>query len=149
MDDYCPGTARKGTKVYVSKKKTRYYLGDRKDYRQNYLRSEHWVNLKQEKLKLNPQCEQCQSPEHLDVHHVNYRNLYDVTVQDLKTLCRKCHTHLHNEQHKQPKRAKKKSKIPYRHRAKLVKKMCAEYDLPADIVEFHIDQLVAQKKLIV
>jgi 5-methylcytosine-specific restriction endonuclease McrA len=41
----------------------------------------------------------------LDVHHVNYRNLFDVKLLDLLALCRSCH----KEEHRtagQPRRVK-------------------------------------------
>ena len=31
----------------------------------------------------------------LDVHHVDYKNLFDVETGDLKTLCRPCHKKYH------------------------------------------------------
>lgn len=64
-------------------------------YRNVYLQSEHWKNLRKEKLERNPICEQCGSSLSLDVHHVQYRNLYDVTLKDLQTLCRLCHNNEH------------------------------------------------------
>ena len=63
----------------------------RQYYRNVYLQSEHWKNLRKEKLELNPRCEICKTTLSLDVHHKSYGNLYDVLVKDLQTLCRKCH----------------------------------------------------------
>ena len=84
------------TKVFVlGKKKTRYYLGDRNSYHSEYLKSEHWRKLRNEKLKLDASCENCGRINNLDVHHINYKNLYDVTIFDLKTLCRTCHHRIH------------------------------------------------------
>src|ERR1035437_5576370 len=61
---------------------------NKRDYYRNvYLRSEHWKNLRKEKKKLNPVCEVCGSKKKLDVHHINYRMLYDVLLEDLQTLC--------------------------------------------------------------
>ena len=79
----------------LEKKKIRYYLGDRKLYREEYLKSEHWKNLRYEKLKLNPTCEECGNKNRIEPHHLNYRNLYDVTVLDLQSLCRRCHSKKH------------------------------------------------------
>jgi len=71
-------------------------LKNKQDYYRNvYLLSEHWRNLRKEKLKLNPICEVCGARRRLDVHHLHYRNLYDVLVEDLKTLCRRCHGKVH------------------------------------------------------
>jgi len=69
----------------------------REYYRTEYLKSEHWFALRREKLKLNPVCEKCGSPSRVEPHHLVYRNLYDTTVKDLKTLCRKCHILAHQE----------------------------------------------------
>lgn len=64
-------------------------------YRTVYLKSEHWSNLRHTKLRANPDCQKCGCSENLDVHHVNYRNLFDVSVSDLLTLCRPCHNRQH------------------------------------------------------
>jgi len=78
----------------------------REYYRKEYLRSDHWVNLRAAKLAKTKQCERCSSQVKLDVHHKVYRSLYDVTLEDLETLCRKCH-HEHHEAHKTPKKKKR------------------------------------------
>ena len=65
-------------------------------YRKIYLKSEHWKNLKKEKKKVNPVCERCGAKRKLDVHHKHYRSLYDVILEDLETLCRRCHKKEHN-----------------------------------------------------
>lgn len=68
------------------------HVNNRRDYyRKEYLKSEHWRNLRKEKLAVNPACERCGYNKRLDVHHKDYKNLYDVTTGDLETLCRKCH----------------------------------------------------------
>lgn len=74
-------------------------------YRKVYLNSEHWRDLKRAKLSKNPACERCGSPDRPDVHHVRYRNIFDVKIKDLLTLCRTCH----QEEHE-------KNGMPVRHR---------------------------------
>ncbi len=37
----------------------------------------------------------CGTRKRLDVHHLNYKNIHDVTVDDLQVLCRKCHNKEH------------------------------------------------------
>jgi 5-methylcytosine-specific restriction endonuclease McrA len=76
-------------------KKLRFYYKDRDYYSNYYLKTEHWVELRKEKLKHNSKCENCGITKTLDVHHINYKNLYDVELADLKTLCRKCHVKEH------------------------------------------------------
>ncbi len=66
----------------------------RKWYRTVYLKSEHWRDLRGRKLNRNPQCERCQAKA-CDVHHVRYRNIFDVQLHDLLSLCRACHTEEH------------------------------------------------------
>ncbi len=72
------------------------HTNDKRDYyRKEYLKSDHWRALKKRKLSVNNNCERCQSKKSLDVHHLDYKNLYDVELTDLETLCRKCHLKEH------------------------------------------------------
>lgn len=66
-------------------------------YRNNYLRSDHWQNLRLQRLvKSKCRCALCGKEDiSNDVHHVNYRNLKDVRISDLRVLCRKCHDQVH------------------------------------------------------
>lgn len=66
-------------------------------YRFKYLKSEHWSNLRIEKLaSVDACCKNCGRRDlSNDVHHLNYRNLYDVTLSDLVVLCRECHDLAH------------------------------------------------------
>lgn len=66
----------------------------RKWYREVYLKSDHWHELRSRKLKQNPKCERCPARA-CDVHHVNYRNIFDVQLSDLLSLCRPCHEREH------------------------------------------------------
>jgi 5-methylcytosine-specific restriction endonuclease McrA len=66
---------------------------DRQEYyRKVYLKSDHWKKLRADKLGVNPCCEKCGSTKRIEPHHLRYKNLYDVEITDLQTLCRKCHT---------------------------------------------------------
>lgn len=61
-----------------------------------YLRSEHWADLRKSAVKLQPSCLICQSRQRLCAHHIRYRpSLYDCTVSDLRILCERCHDLLH------------------------------------------------------
>lgn len=66
-------------------------------YRFKYLKSDHWQNLRLEKLvATKAQCVYCWERDVFnDVHHLNYRKLYDVKLDDLIVLCRKCHDLFH------------------------------------------------------
>lgn len=78
---------------------TLHWTNDHRNWYWNvYLKSEHWKNLKAQKLGVSPFCEDCGSRRCLDVHHLNYRNLFDVQLSDLKTLCRNCHEAIHRIQ---------------------------------------------------
>lgn len=65
-------------------------------YREEYLTSQHWKSLRESKLQRNPSCEKCGSRQRLDVHHLRYRNIFDVELSDLQTLCRLCHDAIHH-----------------------------------------------------
>lgn len=72
------------------------HVNDKRNYyRREYLKSEHWRELKRRKLNAQPFCEECGTNRTLDVHHLSYRNLYDVGLNDLQVLCRFCHCKEH------------------------------------------------------
>ena len=60
-----------------------------------YLRTEHWRELRARLLQSRPVCERCGRNEASECHHLNYRNLLDVTPRDLLALCRDCHKAIH------------------------------------------------------
>ncbi len=62
---------------------------------EKYLQSSHWRSLKDAKLKATPNCESCDSEIRPTVHHLNYKNLYDVVQDDLMTLCVQHHDLIH------------------------------------------------------
>lgn len=66
----------------------------RKYYREEYLKSDHWNKLRALMIEKYPNCAVCGQTAS-DVHHVKYRNLYDVEESDLRTVCRVCHTKIH------------------------------------------------------
>lgn len=75
---------------------SQFHVNDkRRYYREEYLKSDHWLKLRAEKLRASPRCENCGSLKRLEPHHLDYRNLYDVGLDDLVTLCRKCHCQEH------------------------------------------------------
>lgn len=68
-------------------------------YRETYLKSEHWQNLRLQKLvESDCLCLRCgKQSHHNDVHHLTYKKLYDVKTVDLVVLCRKCHDFVHEK----------------------------------------------------
>ena len=68
---------------------------NRHEYREEYLRSEEWKNLRSLVLNMRCNCQCCNSIKATDVHHLVYRNLVDVTVNDLIPVCRECHNLIH------------------------------------------------------
>ena len=61
-----------------------------------YIKTGHWYALRRAKLKINKRCEVCNSDKAIQVHHLKYRHWYDVTENDLCTLCSDCHKDIHN-----------------------------------------------------
>lgn len=82
-------------------------------YWEVYLKSQHWYDLRWKKLNsVNRKCEKCRALKGLDVHHLDYRDIYDVELTDLQVLCRRCHLAEHHPELKKalPKRSKKKGR---------------------------------------
>ena len=68
---------------------------DRKEYRNGYLKSQEWINLRDCILRPEPMCQCCQKTKATEVHHMAYRNIVDILATDLLPVCRKCHTFIH------------------------------------------------------
>lgn len=66
-------------------------------YRDKYLKSEDWKTLRDSKVaRCGNICALCQKEQSsVDVHHLKYKHLYDVTHDDLRVLCRDCHNKIH------------------------------------------------------
>lgn len=66
-------------------------------YRDIYLKSEDWKSFRKIVLqKQHHTCRLCKTSGFaLDVHHLKYKRLWDVTVSDVKVLCRDCHNKVH------------------------------------------------------
>ncbi len=79
-------------------------LSMREWYREIYLHSAHWLELrKAAKEKYGEKCNRCPKSGS-DVHHRQYRYIYDVTVGDLEVICRACHDLEHGGAPTSPKR---------------------------------------------
>jgi len=74
-------------------------------YRKVYLQSDEWKSLRLIALvKANFTCAICgERKMSRDVHHLKYKNLWDVSHNDLKVLCRSCHDKTHILLDKYPK----------------------------------------------
>lgn len=61
-----------------------------------YLKSDHWANLKQEVFAAKGKfCQFCKLEEKLHGHHLCYKNLIDCKIEDIMILCEGCHNLLH------------------------------------------------------
>lgn len=87
------------TRLQNELKKTN--LRMRQWYRNVYLISEHWFNLRLKAfLTHGRNCQKCKSNKLIQVHHLRYRSIYDVLVSDLQVLCRICHKKEHKKLNK-------------------------------------------------
>lgn len=60
---------------------------------ENYLKSYEWRQKAKAAIKYSEnKCQECGTVENLEVHHLNYDNLYKERYCDVKVLCKKsCH----------------------------------------------------------
>ena len=67
-----------------------------KEWYNNYLKSEHWQDTRKKALRNGHyRCAICGSKNHLQVHHLTYKNIYHEKDGDLKVLCKSCHSREH------------------------------------------------------
>jgi len=75
-------------------KKSRILLGPRSKpigY-EKYIRSSDWRKKRERALKLfGRKCKKCGCEKNLEVHHLNYDNLYYESTCDVEILCTSCH----------------------------------------------------------
>lgn len=62
---------------------------------EDYIKSDHWKNLRLQALNRDEACVCCRSKTSLEVHHMRYRRLFDVRTDDLVTVCEFCHRQVH------------------------------------------------------
>ena len=72
-----------------------------KDYKENYiqyLETDHWKSVRENKLKeANYKCQLCSKKDiELHVHHNTYENIGNEEMNDLIVLCKYCHSRFHN-----------------------------------------------------
>jgi hypothetical protein len=63
----------------------------------DYLKSDAWQDLRTFVLETRgKRCEKCGSERDIDVHHIRYKKLVNVSSDDLRVLCRICHRDFHD-----------------------------------------------------
>ena len=62
----------------------------------DYLNTTDWKNKRKAKRKKKNRCGICGSQDLIDTHHLNYKNLFDVELSDLRLMCRRCHFLAHD-----------------------------------------------------
>lgn len=87
-----------------------------------YLASDHWENLRHEAFKRdNYQCVKCGNRSNLQGHHKRYpSDLETCTVEDILTLCGRCHVALHylkKQRRKLNRRQRRRIKAHYKGQA--------------------------------
>lgn len=60
-----------------------------------YLKSTHWSQLRSYVMVRDLKCRICEELPPTQVHHMEYRNIYDVAPIHLIGLCSGCHTRIH------------------------------------------------------
>ena len=68
------------------------------DWYQNvYLQSDHWLSFRAYILRIRPECEICHVTYRLQVHHRNYKRLWNESPRDVNVLCERCHQMISGE----------------------------------------------------
>ena len=66
---------------------------------ESYIRSCAWQDKRKQRLAIDDfKCQMCGNKENLEVHHVTYDRLGNESMDDLITLCERCHTKVHSAQ---------------------------------------------------
>ena len=80
---------------YAEKRKSD-FLQKHEEY-ENYLQSDDWREKRRLVLRrCGNICECCLQNDAIQVHHTNYKTLFDEVAWDLKGVCITCHKRLHN-----------------------------------------------------
>jgi 5-methylcytosine-specific restriction endonuclease McrA len=81
-----------------------------KEYRK-FLASKEWEAIRQAYLRqVEFMCEICNETKNIQVHHLNYDNLYNPTPEDLMAVCQSCHNVLEQDLECFPKEIKVKKR---------------------------------------
>lgn len=68
---------------------------NRKEYREEYLNSPEWKTLRDLVFSNPIECQCCKVKPATDLHHMVYRNIVDIKIDDLLPVCRDCHDFIH------------------------------------------------------
>lgn len=60
----------------------------------DYLQSQHWKEIRQEKIMSRPFCQVC-GVDNPRIHHKHYSSMNNERIQDLITTCPSCHRLIH------------------------------------------------------
>jgi hypothetical protein len=72
------------------------YTEAQREYREVYLRSDHWQEVRKAALeRAGRRCQVCNGDKQLDVHHRTYERKGREEPGDVTVLCRKCHETFH------------------------------------------------------
>lgn len=64
---------------------------------EKYLNSLEWQTKRYKVLKrANFRCESCMDAEAKQVHHCNYKSIFNECLFDLRAVCKQCHQKIHN-----------------------------------------------------
>ncbi len=63
---------------------------------EEYMKTDAWNNKRMERIKMDGyKCQLCGSAKNLCVHHITYDRIGCEKMDDLITVCKKCHEKLH------------------------------------------------------
>ena len=85
---------RQEQKFWSDQKKKHNSIKEKISYKK-YVQSKEWQSLRVIKLTSNPSCQACWSVTNLHVHHWSYINLWSEKLDELFTLCKRCHDEFH------------------------------------------------------
>tara|TARA_R110002049_G_C9025379_1_gene551637 strand:- start:404 stop:994 length:591 start_codon:yes stop_codon:yes gene_type:complete len=78
----------------LKKEHSRYNSRQAKYHR--YLQTKEWKTIRNKVLKRdNSICKICNENKADDVHHKTYENVFNEKLEDLVSVCRKCHSEIH------------------------------------------------------
>lgn len=60
-----------------------------------YLESPEWKRLRDYVIEQHPICEKCGLNKSTEVHHLQYKQIVNVSPHDLMAVCHECHTDIH------------------------------------------------------